>query len=138
MKALIDKLREGQHSLVVSDGQKQIYTYDGRGVSDLYRLLNEKPLLLKGAKVADKVVGKGAATLMVAACVEKVYAEVISYPALQLLENAGLLVRYTTLVPNIINRNGTGICPLEALCMNCQTTEDCLSEIKRFIEQQKK
>ena len=36
-----------------------------RGVADLFRLLREEPQLLRGAFIADKVVGKGAAALMV-------------------------------------------------------------------------
>ena len=35
-----------------------------RGVADLFRLLREEPQLLRGAFIADKVVGKGAAALV--------------------------------------------------------------------------
>ncbi len=35
-----------------------------RGVADLFRLQHEEPQLLRGAFIADKVVGKGAAALM--------------------------------------------------------------------------
>ena len=41
-----------------------------RGVADLFRLLREEPQLLRGAFIADKVVGKGAAALMVLGGVE--------------------------------------------------------------------
>ena len=52
---LIRILQDGNHSLVVAgDG---IRTFDGRGISDLYDLLTEHPGWLRGASVADKVVG---------------------------------------------------------------------------------
>ena len=60
---LIRILQDGNHSLVVAgDG---IRTFDGRGISDLYDLLTEHPGWLRGASVADKVVGKGAAALLI-------------------------------------------------------------------------
>ena len=42
-----------------------IRTFTQRGVADLYDLLTQEPDFLKGASIADKVVGKGAAALMI-------------------------------------------------------------------------
>ena len=135
MEYLIRALHTGNHSLVV--GGNTVRMYDGRGVSDLYRLSHESPVLLQGARIADKVVGKGAAALMVWAGVGEVYADVISCPALDLLENNGIPVTYATLVPHIVNRTGTGMCPLETRCLPCATVEECLVQIETFIEEMK-
>ena len=77
-----------------------------RGVADLFRLLHEEPQLLRGAFIADKVVGKGAAALMVLGGVEGLFADVVSRPALELLAGAGIAVEYTVVVPNIVRRDG--------------------------------
>lgn len=77
---------------------------------------HEEPQLLRGAFIADKVVGKGAAALMVLGGVEGLFADVVSRPALELLAGAGIAVEYTVVVPNIVNRAGTGTCPVEQLC----------------------
>ena len=61
-----------------------------RGVADLFRLQHEEPQLLRGAFIADKVVGKGAAALMVLGGVEGLFADVVSRPALELLAGAGI------------------------------------------------
>lgn len=82
-----------------------------QGVADLFRLQHEEPQLLRGAFIADKVVGKGAAALMVLGGVEGLFADVVSRPALELLAGAGIAVEYTVVVPNIVNRAGTGTCP---------------------------
>ena len=63
LQDLIDLLHERKCSCVLRNGE--IYTFERRGVEDLYDLLREQPGLLLGADVADKVVGKGAAALMV-------------------------------------------------------------------------
>ena len=104
-----------------------------RGVKDLYRILNDSPLLLEGSRIADKVIGKGAAALMALGKVREVYADVISEPALRLLDSAGIPVSYTRLVPNIINRAGTGICPVESICKDAATAEECLPLITCFL-----
>ncbi len=128
---LVEILHSGNHSLVIDNGT--IHTYDGRGVSDLYRLYTTDPQILNSSVLADKVVGKGAAALMVLGKIRAVHADVISRPALSLLESNGIAVTYTTLVDNIINRRGTGICPVETLCLECQTAEECLPKISQFL-----
>lgn len=133
---LIELLRHGNHSLAVACGD-EVHTFDGRGVSDLLRLLEEKSTLLPGASVADKVVGKAAAALMALGKVQEVYAEVISQPAFDLLTANGIQTSYGTLVPHIVNRAGTGLCPLETRCMDCVTPGDCLVRIKEFVAEMK-
>ena len=64
-------------SCVVRNGD-EVRIFRERGVKDLYRLLREEPQLLDGAFVADKVVGKGAAALMILGGVEELFADVVS------------------------------------------------------------
>lgn len=104
-----------------------------RGVIDLYSLLQAAPAELQGAMVADKVIGKGAAALMALGGVKEVYADVISRPALALLGDYDIPVTCIRTVPNIINRAGTGICPVEQLCSQCNTAAECLPLIENFI-----
>lgn len=128
---LIKILHDGGHSLVVANGV--IRTFDGRGVSDLYHLLTEDPGFLQGAEIADKVVGKGAAALMIIGGIASLYTDVISAPALQLLRESHVKVSFGKQVDNIINRKGDGICPVETLCLPCATARECLPLITQFI-----
>lgn len=105
----------------------------GRGISDLYKLLTEYPHTLRGAFVADKVIGKGAAALMILGGVAGAYTPLISHPALELFGTAGIPVDYLECVPNIINHTHTGICPVEKLCADCHDAASCLPLIKNFI-----
>ncbi len=63
MDELVRILQDGNHSLVVASDR--IRSFDGRGIFDLYGILTEHPDWLRGASVADKVVGKGAAALLI-------------------------------------------------------------------------
>ena len=108
-------------------------TFHERGVKDLHRLLMQEPEILSGASLADKVVGKGAAALMISGGVKWIYADVISKAAMVLFEQSRVEVQYGEIVPNIINRAGTDICPVEKLCQECKTAEECLPLIDKFI-----
>ena len=136
MEDLICLLHEGDHSLVVANGD--VCTFDGRGVSDLYSLFKEDPGFLKGASIADKVVGKAAAALMILGEVKEIFADIISRPALDLFARSEVRVGYGTVVPHIINRTKTGWCPLETRCFDCFTSQDCFTQIEEFIILQSK
>lgn len=107
-------------------------------MADLYALLREDSDFLKGASVADKVVGKAAAALMILGEVGELHADVVSRPALDLFADSGVCVSYGTAVPHIINRTKTGWCPLETCCRYCLTPQDCLVRIEEFITLQSK
>ena len=50
-----------------------------------------------------------------------------------LLEDAKIAVDYGTMVPNIINRDGTDMCPVEKLTMNISDPEEAFIKIKEFL-----
>lgn len=133
MTELTERLRRERCSCVVAN-RMSVRTFRERGVRDLLRLLREEPEALRGASVADKVVGKGAAALMALGGVREVYALVMSRKALELLDREGVKVDYETLVDIIINRAGTDICPVEKLCAQCITAQECLPMIEDFVK----
>ena len=131
---LITQLHAEQCSCVIfNNGATR--SFNERRVKDLFRILNHEPELLCGASIADKVVGKGAAALMIAGGVRWVYADVISAAAMELFTKSGVEVEFKECVPNIINRAGTEICPVEKLCQDCKTAEECLPLIDKFTKE---
>lgn len=134
MESIIEILHREHCSCVIARGVA-VTVCRRRGITDLYALLADSPETLRGAMIADKVVGKGAAALMVLGGITAVYADVISRPALHLLEYAGIPVSYGTVADNIINRAGTDICPVEKLCAEASTAGECLPLIQKFISE---
>lgn len=132
---LIGALFTGKYLGVVRS-KKGVRMFHKRGVEDLYRLLKEEPSFLEGAFVADKVVGKAAAALMVLGGVKEVFADVISEPAYNLLDGSQVFITYALKVPHIFNRNQIDLCPLENLCAAAMTAEECLPIIETFITTQ--
>lgn len=136
-QSLIDYLFAEKCSCVIRNGN-EIRVFHERGVKDLYRLLKEEPEFLRGAFVADKVVGKAAAALMILGGVKEVFADVISQPACKLFGRTRVHAEYTLMVPHIINRTKTDWCPLERCCANAVSAQECLPVIENFIAKMSK
>ena len=114
MKRLINTLTATGCSLVV-ESRGEVSTYNKKGVRDLVWLLDHEPWRLHGAHVADKVVGKASAALLVQGGVCEVYAQVMSRLATPLLDQAGIAYDYGELVDRIVIPQGDTRCPLEQI-----------------------
>ena len=122
---------------VVRSADGRLKEFHRQGVADLFLLLNSEPGFLQGASMADRVVGRGAALLMVKGGVKEVFTFVISQPALDVFRQAGVTVAYDTLQPNIVNRTGTGICPVEKLTADTNDPDEAFRRIGNFLNQKK-
>ncbi len=129
---LIEQLNHGDFSCVVAKGD-DVRCFRQRGVADLYQLLRSDAEFLQCSIVADKVVGKGAAAIMISGGVEQLYSHIISDGALELFARSNVKVEYGQRVPHIINRTGTGWCPVEKLCRDVHIAEDALPLIDKFM-----
>lgn len=132
MSALVALLNKGETTLVVDNGR--VTTYTGHGVGDLHRLLTAHPRMLQGSRVADKIVGKGAAALMILGGVRELYTPTISKLALDLLGGYDIKTTYDKVIDHVINRDKTGWCPVETLCRDLSTPKDCLAAITEFLK----
>jgi len=108
-----------------------------RGVADLFEMVQDDSDWLSGAVLCDRVVGRGAAWLMVKGGVKEVFAVVISRSALDVLARFGIAVSYEQLEPNIINHDGTDVCPVEKLTAPAKTADEAFQLIRQFMDNNK-
>ena len=134
MEQLKAILRSGSCRGVARSAQGEIRRFERRGVADLFALVTDEPGFLCGASVADKVIGRGAALLLLKGGAREVYAEVISSGALDVLRSAGVEVSFGAQVANIINRTGTDICPVEKLTAGTSSPDEAYGLIKEFLK----
>ena len=133
MTELKEMLRREDVRGVVRSADGRLREFRRQGVIDLFQLLSDEPAFLQGASMADRVVGRGAALLMVKGGVKEVFTFVLSQPALDVLRQAGIAVTYDTLQPNIINRTGTDICPVEKLTADTTDADEAFRLIGNFL-----
>lgn len=104
-----------------------------RGIRPILLWLEENPNFLKGAVVADKVIGKAAAMLFVYGGISAVYAGVISRPAAAYLTSHGIPFTVGKTVDGIRNRDNTGPCPMETVALGLCQPEEAYREFRRRI-----
>ena len=126
-------LQEGGYTCVLCRSD-EIHTSQARGVRPLVQWLTFGPNL-QGFSAADKVVGKATAYLYCLLGVKAVHSLVMSGAAAEVLRENGIAVTQDTLVENIINRSGDGICPFEAAVWEIHTPAEALPAIRKKMEE---
>ncbi|MBQ7596907.1 MAG: DUF1893 domain-containing protein [Clostridia bacterium] len=83
---------------------------------------------------ADRIVGKAAAFVYVYLNIKNVYADVLSKSAADVFERFGVRYEYGISAENIINREGTGLCPMEQAVINDSDPSDAFEHIKNKLK----
>ncbi len=103
-----------------------------RGVKPLLDFL-ESGDDFRGFSAADKVVGKATAFLYCLLGVTALHAQVLSQPAMQVLEDHNIVFTYDRLVAGIRNRDNTGPCPMEKATSQVTTAQQALTAIGQAL-----
>ena len=135
MQQLIEILRREKCSLVVKN-HGIVTTYSKPGVRDLEYLLDHDPEMLHGATIADKVIGKAAAAMVVVGGVKELYAEVMSKKAIPFLEETGIAYTCGTLVDTIKEEGDR--CQLEKITAPATTPEETVALLRAHFEEKKR
>lgn len=104
-----------------------------RGIKPLMGLLDGGKSF-DGFSAADKIVGRAAAFLYVLLGVREVYAQVLSENAAVIFEKYGIGFSYGVLTEEIINRKGTGLCPMELTVKDISEPEKALEMLKKKLQ----
>ena len=111
-----DCLLQNQYKITsVRDGEV-IFHSDDSGIRGLLHALNNNSNLLIDSSIADKVVGKAAALLMVFGNISRVFTPLISKSALHTLLTNNIEVCFDKKTDFIKNRKGDDMCPMEKKC----------------------
>lgn len=130
-------LLSGEITCAISRGDT-VYVSSYRGVRPLLMWIKEGKDL-SGFSVADKVIGKAAASLMVYAGIKCAFGLTMSKPGLDYLTKNNVKASYGTLVEAIMNHAGDDYCPMEKAVASCLSPSDCyLAITKKVVETNKK
>lgn len=116
---------------VLADGR--LVTSEKKGIAPMMALLAKDMDSLKGAVVADRVIGRAAALLMEKGGVTEAYGEVVSSHALDAFEKSKISFSYGREVEYIINRTKTGMCPMEQTVLDIADAEAAYAALKQKL-----
>lgn len=127
------RLLNSNHTFVCIN-EDTVFTSEKQGIAPIMELLHKDENLLKGAYIADRVIGKAAALLLIKGEIKELYADIISEHAMLVLENSKIIVSYGKLVPYIENRKKDGMCPMEETVLNIESPEEAYVKLNEKIQ----
>jgi hypothetical protein len=125
------RLRDAQLGMVVVRDGETVWESAAPGVASLLDAV-ENEARVRGAALADRVVGRAVALVAVHGAIAAVHGEVMSEPAVAVLRSHGTLLSYDRRVQFVHNRAGTGLCPLEQLTAPIDSPSDALIALREF------
>ena len=129
LEKAIKILEEEKDLTLVLVLNENIYKSSEKGIKPLLQLLNSGKNYLNYS-AADKIVGKAAAMLYKLLNINDIYGEVMSISAINFLEQNNINFKYKIKTKEIINKKGTGICPMEETVLNIENP----TEAKKLLE----
>lgn len=131
---LKQQLDENQYTCVIGTEDEVLFTSNDRGVKPLLDFFQSDEYKHSNIYIADRIIGKGAAFLLIAMSIKGLYTPIISETAHQLLIQNDVNVVTNEVVPYIKNRTGDGRCPIESAVLDEDNTEKALEKIKKTLE----
>jgi hypothetical protein len=129
-----EKLLGENYALVIVKQGEFLFTSKEKGIKPIYLALTQLGDTLKGASLADKVIGKAAAMFCQLAKVDSVYADLISDKAIEVLKQTGIDLEYNNTCPYILNQSQDGMCPVEKLATNIDDGKSLLRKVADFLK----
>ena len=133
--AEMDALVRGDKALVIAKNGVIVSQKEGRGIAPILNAAEAGEL--RGAIVADKVIGRAAAAIAIGGGAVEVRTPLAAEGAKALLESRGIRLVAEKTVPTILNREGTGSCPMEAAVKGYDEPAQMVSKIKETLERMK-
>ena len=125
MGSYLERLRREGLSLIVLKGGKTLFTSSGDGIRPLFDAIDMVGLAgLGGSVVVDKVVGKAAALLVSYFKAKEVHCVTLSVRGREVLDRRGIGCYWERVVPEVLNKAGTDICPFEKTVLDVDEPRD--------------
>lgn len=124
-------LAGGGYTAVLVKGDDTV-TSTQRGIRPLVDWLGEGKSFA-GYSAADKIAGKAAALLYIKMGVKELYADVLSEPAQAALKKHGVAASFGCLTPEIKNRAGDGICPMDAAAAGIDSPDEAARVLSGLV-----
>lgn len=120
-------------TFLAKKNNKIFYSSKKKGVFPLFDCLQKHKQRMECAEIADKVVGTGAARLLVYAKIKSLYTLTITKEALQLLVAKNIKTVFKEKTENIMNQYKTGVCPVELLSRKHKSIDKFIISLKSFL-----
>lgn len=124
-------------AFVIVKDARVIATGRREGIGELLDVIAEQGESLRGASLADKIVGKAVAMVAAYAGFTDVFTPLGSEAAQQVLRDHSIAFQAERVVPLIRNKRNDGPCPMERLTMLLEEPADAVNALREFVAQRR-
>ena len=129
-----NELKKKDCALVITKDERILFETKATGIRGLLTAVDQLGESMKGASVADKIVGEAAAQLCLYSKAREVYAVTMSQCAKDLLDKNQMDYEYENLVPHILNMKKTDLCPFEKIVAGSKTPKEAYERLKKATQ----
>lgn len=135
LENMLNLLQEENSSCVILKDHTLFYRSSFIGVKPLLHFMEHcgEAGIPEDLILVDKVIGKAALLLAVKMGIREIYTPLASLSALAAAELHGVHLHAKETVPYIVNREKTGMCPLEQSVVHTNDPEEALKSIRAAV-----
>jgi len=135
LENMLKLLQDENSSCVILKENDLFYRSSFIGVKPLLQFMESvrETGIPKDLILVDKVIGKAALLLAVMLGIQEIYTPLTSLSALESAKLHGVRLHAKEIVPYIVNREKTGMCPLEQSVVHTEDPEEALRNIRAAI-----
>ncbi|WP_429189181.1 DUF1893 domain-containing protein [Fusobacterium sp. PH5-44] len=104
------------------------------GIKPIFQRIKSNKNFFKDAVVADKIIGKAAAMLLIHSGVSKVYGKIMSIEAVKIFDKHNVYYEFGEKVDFIHNRDNTGLCPMEETVKHIESPSEVFLPLSKTID----
>jgi len=124
------RLSQKNLSLVIAKNGRVLFETETHGISGLLTAIKQLQDTMAGSSVADQIVGRAAALLLVYSGVTAVFAVTISDGGIEILKDNRVFHEFDRRVPCILDSKRVDICPFEKLVAGFFNPKEAFEKIK--------
>jgi len=124
------KLIQKNLNLVIAKNGIVLFETESHGISGLLKAIKQLQDNMAGSSVADRIVGRAAALLLVYSGVVAVFAVTASDGGIEVLENNHVFHEFERRVPRILDSKRVDVCPFERLVAKFSDPKQAYEELK--------
>jgi len=124
------RLGQKNLSLVIVKNGRVLFEKEAHGIRGLLEAVKQLRDNMAGSSVADRIIGRAAALLLVYSGVVAVFAVTASDGGIEVLKNNHVFHEFGRRVPGILDSKRVDVCPFEKLVAGFSDPKEAYEELK--------
>jgi len=124
------RLSQKNLNLVIAKNGEVLFETESHGISSLLKAIKQLQENIAGSSIADRIVGRAAALLLVYSGVVAVFAVTASDGGIEVLKNNHVFHDFRRRVPRILDSKRVDVCPFEKLVARFSDPKEAYEELK--------